>query len=214
LLLAVAASTASLPKPAVPSGYGIPQLGTLESRLHKTAELGPPVADEYWYKVVDALDEVAEETGKTVPQVGVNWLLQRPSVSTVIIGARNEEQLRQNLGAVGWALSSEQVVKLVRCRQRCDAGLSLLAPVAAAYRAESPAVCCAGEGSWLIVFLYRADFVGAFCSRDRWLSAFGENGCWLNLSSSSRRPPRMISVFRSCSDFKCERIGSSESDAF
>jgi aryl-alcohol dehydrogenase-like predicted oxidoreductase len=83
-----------------------------ESRLHKTAELGPPVADEYLYKVVDALDEVAKETGKTVPQVGLNWLLQRPSVSTVIIGARNEEQLRQNLGAVGWTLSSEQVVKL------------------------------------------------------------------------------------------------------
>jgi aryl-alcohol dehydrogenase-like predicted oxidoreductase len=83
-----------------------------ESRLHKTAELGPPVADEYLYKVVDALDEVAKETGKTVPQVGLNWLLQRPSVSTVIIGARNEEQLRQNLGAVGWTLSSEHVVKL------------------------------------------------------------------------------------------------------
>ena len=83
-----------------------------ESRLHKTAELGPPVADEYLYKVVDALDEVAKETGKTVPQLGLNWLLQRPSVSTVIIGARNGEQLRQNLGAVGWMLSSEQVVKL------------------------------------------------------------------------------------------------------
>lgn len=83
-----------------------------QSRLHKTADDGPPVADEYLYKVVDALDEVAKETGKTVPQIALNWLLQRPTVSTVIIGARNEEQLKQNLGAVGWNLTREQVAKL------------------------------------------------------------------------------------------------------
>lgn len=82
------------------------------SRLHKTAGAGPPVPDDYLYQVVDALDEVAEETGKTVPQIALNWLLQRPSVSNVIIGARNEEQLRQNLGAVGWNLTPEQVAKL------------------------------------------------------------------------------------------------------
>jgi len=73
---------------------------------------GPQVANEYLYKVVDALDAVAAETGKSVPQVALNWLLQRPSISTVIFGARNEEQLRQNLGAVGWNLSVEQVAKL------------------------------------------------------------------------------------------------------
>jgi len=83
-----------------------------ESRLHKTAGQGPLVADEYLYKVVDALDEVAREVGKTVPQVALNWLLQRPSVSTVIVGARNEEQLRQNLAAEGWNLSSSQIAKL------------------------------------------------------------------------------------------------------
>ncbi|MGA7549404.1 MAG: aldo/keto reductase [Candidatus Sulfotelmatobacter sp.] len=83
-----------------------------ESRLHKTADYGPQVSEEYLYKVVDALDDVAKETGKTVPQVALNWLLQRPSVSTVIFGARNEEQLRQNLGAAGWNLSREQVAKL------------------------------------------------------------------------------------------------------
>ena len=83
-----------------------------QSRLHVTADNGPPVPDEYLYKVVDALDEVAKETGKCVPQIALNWLLQRPSVSTVIIGARNEEQLRQNLGAVGWYLTKEQVAKL------------------------------------------------------------------------------------------------------
>jgi aryl-alcohol dehydrogenase-like predicted oxidoreductase len=82
------------------------------SRLHSTAEQGPPVEDEYLYKVVDALDEIARETGKTVPQIALNWLLQRPTVANVIIGARNEEQLRQNLAAVGWNLTAEQVERL------------------------------------------------------------------------------------------------------
>jgi aryl-alcohol dehydrogenase-like predicted oxidoreductase len=82
------------------------------SRLHKTAEMGPQVTDDYLYKVVDALDAVAKETGKTIPQVALNWLLQRPTVSSVIIGARNEEQLRQNLAAAGWNLTTEQIAKL------------------------------------------------------------------------------------------------------
>ncbi len=83
-----------------------------QSRLHKTADFGPPVPDEYLYRVIDALDEVAEETGKTIAQIALNWLLQRPTVATVLVGARNEEQLRQNLGAVGWNLTPEQVKKL------------------------------------------------------------------------------------------------------
>jgi aryl-alcohol dehydrogenase-like predicted oxidoreductase len=82
------------------------------SRLHKTAQAGPQIADEYLYKVVDALDAVAAETGKTVPQIALNWLLQRPTVSSVIIGARNEEQLRQNLAATGWNLTPDQVAAL------------------------------------------------------------------------------------------------------
>ena len=82
------------------------------SRLHKTAGYGPQMPDEYLYKVVDALDEVSKETGKTVPQIALNWLLQRPTVANVIMGARNEEQLRQNLGSVGWNLTKEQVAKL------------------------------------------------------------------------------------------------------
>jgi len=85
-----------------------------ESRLHKTAEQGPPVSNEHLYEVVEALDEVANESGKTVPQVALNWLLQRPTVATVIMGARNEQQLRQNLDAAGWNLSAEQVAKLDR----------------------------------------------------------------------------------------------------
>lgn len=83
-----------------------------ESRLHKTADMGPPVDDDYLYRVMDALDAVAAETGRTVPQIALNWLLRRPTVSTVVVGARNEEQLRQNLGAVGWSLSPEQVARL------------------------------------------------------------------------------------------------------
>jgi aryl-alcohol dehydrogenase-like predicted oxidoreductase len=82
------------------------------SRLPVTAKGGPPVADEYVYAVVDAIDRVASETGKTVAQISLNWLLQRPTIANVIIGARNEEQLRQNLGAVGWNLTREQVAKL------------------------------------------------------------------------------------------------------
>ncbi|ESQ84767.1 aldo/keto reductase [Asticcacaulis sp. AC466] len=82
------------------------------SRLHETASYGPPVDDEHLFRVVDALDAVAEDTGKTVPQVALNWLTTRPTVSSVIIGARNEDQLRQNLGAVGWTLAPEQIAKL------------------------------------------------------------------------------------------------------
>jgi aryl-alcohol dehydrogenase-like predicted oxidoreductase len=84
------------------------------SRLNdpRSREAGPPVDDEFLYKVIDALDAVAAETGKTVPQVAINWLLQRPTVATVIIGARNEEQLRQNLAAVGSNLTPEQTAKL------------------------------------------------------------------------------------------------------
>ncbi|APH56333.1 Aryl-alcohol dehydrogenase [NADP+] [Granulibacter bethesdensis] len=82
------------------------------SRLHRAADPGPQVDDDYLYKVVDALDEIAQETGKTVPQIALNWLLQRPGVANVIIGARNEQQLRDNLGAIGWNLTEDQVARL------------------------------------------------------------------------------------------------------
>jgi aryl-alcohol dehydrogenase-like predicted oxidoreductase len=83
-----------------------------DSRLHTTAEAGPPVDDEQLYRIVDVLDELAVETGKAVPQIAINWLLRRPTVSSVIIGARNAEQLEQNLGAVGWQLTDDQVARL------------------------------------------------------------------------------------------------------
>jgi len=82
------------------------------SRLHKTGDLGPQVDNEYLYKVVDALEEIAKETGKSVPQIALNWLVQRPTVANVIIGARDEKQLRQNLDAVGWNLTADQMAKL------------------------------------------------------------------------------------------------------
>ncbi|MGV3485327.1 MAG: aldo/keto reductase [Planctomycetaceae bacterium] len=85
---------------------------TSRRRSQLANDYGPPVADEHVYKIVEAIDQVAQEVGKSVPQIALNWLLQRPSVSTVIIGARNEEQLRQNLGAVGWNLTAAQVAKL------------------------------------------------------------------------------------------------------
>jgi len=91
-------------------GQAMPPVSRLQSKV--ATDMGPPVADEYLYQVVDALDAVAKETGKSVPQVALNWLLQRPTVATVVIGARNEVQLKQNLGAVGWTLTKDQVAKL------------------------------------------------------------------------------------------------------
>jgi aryl-alcohol dehydrogenase-like predicted oxidoreductase len=85
-----------------------------ESRV---AQGGSPIPDmmvddETLYNIIDVLDELAKETGKSVAQIALNWMLQRPSISTIIIGARNEAQLLQNLGAEGWNLSTEQVKKL------------------------------------------------------------------------------------------------------
>lgn len=82
------------------------------SRLQNAPNSGPPIDDEQLYRVIDTLEEIGIENGKTVPQIALNWLLQRPTISTVIMGARNEEQLKLNLGAVGWNLASEQVARL------------------------------------------------------------------------------------------------------
>lgn len=91
------------------------------SRLHDTEQFAPPVDHEHLYRVIDALEAVAAETGKSVPQVAINWLLRRPTVSSVIIGARNEAQLRDNLGAIGWALTLDQITTL-------DAASAVLPP--------------------------------------------------------------------------------------
>jgi hypothetical protein len=99
-----------------------------DSRLQSkvAAAGGPPLDDEYVYRVVDALDAVAAETGKSVPAGGDQLAAAAAVVATVIIGARDETQLRDNLGAVGWALTPAQVAR-ARRGQRGDAALSLLA---------------------------------------------------------------------------------------
>jgi len=91
-------------------GDPMPAVSRLNTKVAR--DLGPPVSDEAVYRVVDAIDLIASETGKTVPQVALNWLLRRPSVATLITGVRNETQLRDNLGAVGWTLTSEHVAAL------------------------------------------------------------------------------------------------------
>ena len=88
------------------------------TRLKNIPGTGPDVPDDYLFNVVEALEEVGKEVNKTIPQVALNWLLQRPTVANVIIGARNEEQLRQNLEAVDWALTKEQVAKLDKASEQ------------------------------------------------------------------------------------------------
>jgi aryl-alcohol dehydrogenase-like predicted oxidoreductase len=82
------------------------------TRAHDIAGTGPRFEEERLFRIVDALDIVAKETAKTIPQVALNWLLQRPTVANVIVGARNEQQLVENIGAVGWSLTAEQVARL------------------------------------------------------------------------------------------------------
>jgi aryl-alcohol dehydrogenase-like predicted oxidoreductase len=82
------------------------------TRAHDIAGTGPAFEEERLFRLIEALDVVCAETGKTVPQVALNWLLQRPSVATVIIGARNEEQLIANIGAVDWSLTGQQITFL------------------------------------------------------------------------------------------------------
>ncbi|AVQ07638.1 TPA: aldo/keto reductase [Xanthomonas vasicola pv. zeae] len=89
-------------------GQPLPQ----HSRLHATAAAGPAIDDARLFDIVDVLDAIAAETGRSVPQIAINWLLQRPTVSTVLIGARDEVQLRENLGAVGWSLTDDQRARL------------------------------------------------------------------------------------------------------
>jgi aryl-alcohol dehydrogenase-like predicted oxidoreductase len=100
-------------------GQALPEVSRLHSKL--ATDLGPPIAPDYLYRVVDALDEVAREVGKAVPQVALSWLAQRPSVATIILGARSEEQLRENIGAVGWRLDEAQMKRLDEASARAPA---------------------------------------------------------------------------------------------
>lgn len=82
------------------------------TRAFDIAHTGPKVDDERLFRIVDALQAISSDTGHPVPQVALNWLLRRPTVASVIIGARSEEQLVENLGALGWSLSSAQAAAL------------------------------------------------------------------------------------------------------
>lgn len=82
------------------------------------ADGGPEVDDDYLYTVVDALDQVAEETGRSVAQVALNWLLNRPTVANLVVGARNEEQLKQNIGATEFNLTADQISLLDTASKR------------------------------------------------------------------------------------------------
>ncbi|WP_213816947.1 aldo/keto reductase [Glaciihabitans sp. dw_435] len=82
------------------------------SRLVAGSETEQSGDQETLFRTVDVLDELAEETGKSLAQVALNWVLQRPTVASVIFGARNEQQFVENLGAVGWDLTAEQVARL------------------------------------------------------------------------------------------------------
>jgi len=91
-------------------GQPLPEVSRLHNKVVNDA--GPTPDWEYVYKVIDAIDVVAKETGKTVPQIALNWLLQRPTISTLIFGARDEKQLRANLDSVGWQLTPDQIARL------------------------------------------------------------------------------------------------------
>jgi aryl-alcohol dehydrogenase-like predicted oxidoreductase len=73
---------------------------------------------EKLYDVVDTLQQVAADVGRTVSQVALNWVLARPTVASVVIGARTEEQLRENLGAVDWTLDAAHVAMLDAVSER------------------------------------------------------------------------------------------------
>lgn len=70
------------------------------------------ISDELLYNTIDALDEISKETGKSIAQISLNWLLQRPTVSSLVVGARNEGQLKENLAAADWRLTFDQMKRL------------------------------------------------------------------------------------------------------
>jgi aryl-alcohol dehydrogenase-like predicted oxidoreductase len=81
------------------------------SRLNELETPGT-IDFERLYRVVDVLDDIASVRGVTPAAVAINWLLCKPAVATVVIGARDEAQLRANLAAATWRLSAEEVARL------------------------------------------------------------------------------------------------------
>jgi aryl-alcohol dehydrogenase-like predicted oxidoreductase len=97
---------------------GAPLPPVTRLRNKESTDAGPQIEEEYLFRVVDALYAVHEETGRTIPQIALNWLLKRPTVTSIILGARDEIQLRDNLGALGWSLTADQVARLDAASRR------------------------------------------------------------------------------------------------
>ena len=91
----------------LPDGSRVSQLG-----LERAGDL------DTMYNILDVLEEIAADTGRTVAQVALNWALHRPTVASVVIGARNEQQLRANLSVVEWKLDAAHVARLDSVSER------------------------------------------------------------------------------------------------
>ncbi len=82
-----------------------------ETRLNQLDAPGT-VDLERLYRIVDVLLDIGGQRGVSAAQVALNWVMNKPGVDTVVIGARNEEQLRDNLAAAGWRLTVEEMARL------------------------------------------------------------------------------------------------------
>ena len=107
------------------------------SRLN---ELEAPGTIDYErvYRIVDVLTDIAQARGVTPAQVALNWVLSKPGVDTVILGARDEAQLRDNLAAATWRLSAEEISP-PRRGERAPRALSDVAPAQVRDRAKPAA---------------------------------------------------------------------------
>ncbi len=82
------------------------------SRIGTQGPLMPSYPEAQLFDIVDTLQAIATERALTVAQIALNWLLQRPTVASVIVGARNEAQLRANLEASRFSLNQDEVARL------------------------------------------------------------------------------------------------------
>ncbi|MFW9906323.1 MAG: aldo/keto reductase [Candidatus Thorarchaeota archaeon] len=78
---------------------------------HTEEAWGRRSIDRNW-KIIEIMDEIKEKEGKSYPQIALNWLLQQLAVTAPIIGVRTMDQLEDNLGAIGWELSQDELKKL------------------------------------------------------------------------------------------------------
>jgi aryl-alcohol dehydrogenase-like predicted oxidoreductase len=95
-------------------GMDAPPGGT---RVHEAEKQGwseswRAYANEHTWSIIDTMQAISAETGKSPAQIALNWLLHMPGVTAPIIGARNLKHLKDNLGSTGWALTAEQITKL------------------------------------------------------------------------------------------------------